>query len=442
VSRSDVIVVGAGPAGSVTSGLLAQRGWRVTLLERASFPRPKPCGECVNPGAVAALARTGFLDVVMELSPAPIQGWCIGTWEGAEAWGRYDGTNLASALEDDATEARDPSMARPSSPPKDLGGKGLGIARTSFDEALALEAVRRGARLRECAMATKVEIERRGVSTRCRVWTRDGRDPEEARMVVVADGIRSRLARQLGTVRRPPRLRKVSLTCHIRGRGPDPRFGRLRIGGSATVGLASVRAGQDLWNATVVVDACRHACALRDDVRSLFAQQLGRAAFPWDGPPEITEGPLSSGPFDWPSRRAAGAGFVLVGDAAGYYDPLTGQGIYRAVRSAELATEAIDAVLRGERLAPLWHYEKTLRKEVAAGRRVQRTVEWILTSPRLRRILFQQLETAPEAMSRFLRVTGDLDPVRALLRRSAWTPILRSASRLSPGGTYRRPETA
>ena len=52
---ADVLVVGGGPSGSATAALLAEAGWSVTVLERAVLPRPKPCGECLNPGAVAAL---------------------------------------------------------------------------------------------------------------------------------------------------------------------------------------------------------------------------------------------------------------------------------------------------------------------------------------------------------------------------------------------------
>ena len=79
MTRSDVLVVGGGPAGSTVARLLAGRGWSVRLIDRARFPRAKPCGECLNPGAIAALDRLGVLPDVLALAPAPLDGWAVGT---------------------------------------------------------------------------------------------------------------------------------------------------------------------------------------------------------------------------------------------------------------------------------------------------------------------------------------------------------------------------
>src|SRR6185503_2280361 len=104
------------------------------------------------------------------------------------------------------------------------------------------------------------------------------------------------------------------------------------------------------WNATVVVDADREGRAVAGDPARFalerIAETLGGS---WRG--RRVDGPWASGPFDWPTRRTVADGVVLVGDAAGYYDPLTGQGIYRALRSAELAARAIDSALRGGRVS-------------------------------------------------------------------------------------------
>jgi 2-polyprenyl-6-methoxyphenol hydroxylase-like FAD-dependent oxidoreductase len=200
------------------------------------------------------------------------------------------------------------------------------------------------------------------------------------------------------------------------------------------VGLAAVRADDDLWNATVVVDPRTHARALRETPLGVFVEKLARADFAWDQPPDVVEGPWSSGPFDWPSRKVAGPGYLLVGDAAGYYDPLTGQGIYRAVRGAELAAQAIDASLRTEGSASLHRYARSLKMEMTPGRGVQRIIEHVLAHDAPSRTLFRRLEAAPGSLSALLRVTGDIDPARALLRPSAWGALLvpRAGHRRSP----------
>src|SRR5688500_10799010 len=87
----DAIVVGGGPAGSAAAALLAADGWRVLLLDRAHFPRRKPCAECVNPAGVAVLRRLGVLDRVMEAGPARLDGWRIASDGGASFLGRFHG---------------------------------------------------------------------------------------------------------------------------------------------------------------------------------------------------------------------------------------------------------------------------------------------------------------------------------------------------------------
>ena len=79
---ADVIIAGAGPAGSALAGLLALEGMDVVVLDRAEFPRTKPCGECINPGGVSALTRLGLLDVVQKCSPVRLAGWDLLTDSG------------------------------------------------------------------------------------------------------------------------------------------------------------------------------------------------------------------------------------------------------------------------------------------------------------------------------------------------------------------------
>lgn len=397
VTGPEVLVVGAGPAGSVTALLLARAGRRVLLVDRASFPRAKACGECVNPGAVEILSRLGLLEPVMERGPARLLGWRMASEEGRIAEGSF-GTGAPT---------------------------GLGIPRSELDHVLLEEARAAGVVFRDGLRA----VDARPHATRPRVSFADHRGRRErigASVVVAADGLRSVVARRAGLVQPPRRPRKASATFRVRGTGPTRERGFLYVGPGFTVGLAPVASRAPLWNLTVVVDPESFGRELARDSRGLARRLASEAPLTWDSGLAFEGGPWTSGPFHRPSRGAGAPGIVAVGDAAGYFDPLTGQGIYRALRSAELAAPAVDlAVRRPDRSSRiLGGYGRRLRREVAPGRAVQRVVEAVLSPGFLRRPTLRGLAGTPEAFDAVIRVTGDLAPPRSLARPAPWIGTL------------------
>lgn len=396
----DVLVVGGGPAGSTVAGLVARRGWAVEVVDRARFPRPKPCGECLNPGGVEALRRLGLLRPVLDLEPATLRGWRIRTREAGPAVGTF------------APEA----------------GAGLGIPRTELDHALLREAAARGARIVQGRTVEEVRPATNGRPPEVRLRDRHGETTtRSARLVVGADGLRSVTARSLDAHRRRPRLRKVSITVRLRGRGPSRGRGRLVLHDDLVLGLAPVHARRSLWNATVVAGASRYGGAVSDDPPGFLLGALERAPLRWDVGPDVLGGPWASGPFDWPVERAGGDRVLLVGDAAGYYDPLTGQGMYRALRSAEIAARTIDTTLKQRRFSDrmLEAYDRALRREFRPGRRIQRAVEAVVSRRGLRERAVSLLVGAPGSLSALIRVTGDAAPPSSLLRPGSWLELLR-----------------
>jgi flavin-dependent dehydrogenase len=174
-----------------------------------------------------------------------------------------------------------------------------------------------------------------------------------------------------------------------------------------------------------VADATRYGRAVAADARAFFQSAL-------DGFPaldrrildlaEIGAGDLlASGPFDVPVRRVIAPGLALVGDAAGYYDPFTGQGINHAIEGAFLlAGEASDALRHDARRQPVLHsYPRKLTAAVRGRRAVQGMIEFVLSRAGLADHMIARLAGRPVAARALIAVTGDIAPALSVLSPAA-----------------------
>lgn len=384
---ADVVIVGGGPAGAAAALLLAGAGRRVVIVERAAFPRAKPCGDCLSAAATGLLAELGLLDRVLRAGAARLRGWRIVAPAGHAGHGRFpDGTALA-------------------------------LERRLLDALLLDAAVGAGAERVRGHVRDLTRMSRGIDGVRLHDGTGPGREVR-ASLVVGADGLRSIVARRAGLIRRRPRLRKVSLTTHGTGRAGDSCHGEMHVLDGGCFGIAPAGAGR--FNLTLVVEH-DHAGSLPDLGPERFMEEwLDRAPAVRArlGDAALDRPFLASGPFDWPSRAATAPGLALVGDAAGYYDPFTGQGVYQAIEGARLLAAALDGVpLRDHDAldAALARYAAGLRRLTRPARRVQRVVEVALRRPRRADRVVRRLAAAPAVLDRLLEVTGDLRPPRALL---------------------------
>ena len=363
--------------------LLARAGQDVMLLEQHTFPRAKPCGDCISPGANTILERLGLLDAVLDAAPARLNGWQLAAG-GSARFGSDFGDNVVS----------------------------LAIERSRFD-AILLDAARAaGVEVHTSARVTDLIRTADGIrGVRASIGERARHI--HAELTIGADGLRSRIARRLSAYQRLPEIRKVSLTAHVRG-VPDVRTtGEMHVAAGMCLGIGPLEDSSDpLCNVTVVLQtASGEPEPAPGGTRRTRMMRNALSAFPHrDLSGLITDDVvvLASGPFDWPVRRTVYNGAVLVGDAAGYYDPFTGQGIYQAIAGAEmLAQQIVNGDLNG--------YAKRHRDLVAPARRVQRGIEFVCARPLLANAAFRALAHSPRTAKRLVQVTGDLRPARDLV---------------------------
>jgi menaquinone-9 beta-reductase len=381
---AEVIVVGGGPAGSSTAAALAELGHRVLLLDKASFPRHKPCSDYVNPAGARLLAEMGLLEQLLDAGAHCMDGMLVHAPNGDRFLADY-------------------AKAEP-------GRAAIGLSRYHLDQLLLERAKSTGVTV--CERAHVRELLREGERVIGVVATIDGlREEIRAPLVIGADGRNSVVARSLG-ISDPMRwLRKTGIAAHYRGVTGLDRYGEMHVGRHLYAGLAPLECG--LTNVTIVAGdrSVQQRAASIEDYFAEALRTLPAVAAKLDGA-ERVGGIRGVGTMAHRARRTAGDGYLLVGDAATFLDPFAGEGIYEALLAATLAAPVASAALKagdpsGDALEP---YRTARRNAFTAKRAVSWIVQGFINSPPLMNYVTPRLAGREELGLILSGVLGNFRP--------------------------------
>ncbi len=358
INKFDVAIIGAGPAGSAAAISLARRGYSVALIDKEQFPREKLCGDFINPSNWPMLEQFEVTRQLFMQDHEIVTVFRITADSGA------------------AAEAELPSI-------DGAPVYGLGLRRFFFDQILLEKAQEEGVTALPGYRITALRRQADG----WRIGYGRGKSLEElnARVLIGADGRNSWVAHHLAMASGAARGGGRIIGFQLRLKYSQGLRGRVEIhlfpGGYAGVlGL-----GDGTINLCLAADRRRLGGRVSIDVlleshlpRNPHLQEILRLSEPV-GPARSTY------PVYFPPRRSVGDGVVLIGDAARVNEPVSGEGIFFAMRSAAIAAAAVhQAFDRGDWSArELFQYERRCRAEFRLRRGLNGAIRFLMYRPAL-----------------------------------------------------------
>ena len=348
-TKADVVVVGAGPAGSAAAAWAARAGRDVLVVDSAQFPRDKACGDGLTPRAVAELERLG-----------------LGPWLDSRI--RHRGLRMSGFGGEVEIDWPGPSF--PST--------GSAVPRTELDDRIREVAADEGAKMLLGVKAVGVQHDSLG---RVASLQLDSGASIGCTDLIVADGARSTLGRVLGrewhketvygvAIRgyiATPRSNEPWITSHLELRSPQgevlPGYGWIFPLGNGEVNIG----------VGALATAKRPADAALRPLMSYYTS-LRREEWGFDGEPRLGLSALL--PMGGAVSGVAGPNWMLIGDAAACVNPLNGEGIDYGLETGRLAAELLGT---GD-VSVAW--PATLESHYARAFSVARRLAWLLTVPR------------------------------------------------------------
>ena len=411
---ADVIVVGAGPAGSTAAYHLANSGLDVLLLEKTSFPREKVCGDGLTPRAVKALTTMG-----------------ISTDED-DGWLRNKGLRIIGG--GGRIELDWPDLS-------EWPGFGTVRTRTDFDQILARQAVKAGARLRENVTVTGPMLdERTGRVTG--VTARELKQPEKSfssRVVIAADGNSSRLSVSMGLHKRDDRPLGVAVRTYYTSPRHDDEYleawldlwdGKSLLPGYGWIfgmGDGTSNVGLGLLNTSEAFGQIDYKVLLRKWLAAMPAEW----GFTEDNRTEPVRG--AALPMGFNRTPHYTRGLLLAGDAGGMVNPFNGEGIAYAMESGELSARTIVQALARPTAAGtervLLGYPVALKQNYGGYYTLGRTFVKLIGNPAFMKFATKHGIKRPYVMRMTMKLLGNLTEPRG---GDAVDRVINALSKIAP----------
>lgn len=339
MNNADVLVIGGGPAGCAAALGFNQLGFRAILCDQAKFPRDKVCGEFISPAADPILDRLGVLRSIQALTPKRLKGVAISSYEGEELVIDYP--------------CQPGRLERPTS---------LSVPRYVLDSIFVEQVKRAGVEVREQNKITGFLFDK-GCVAGIRGWDENKTSfVLRAPLVIDAGGRNSLSLKKFSLKRGSSRKGKIAMAAHWRGAQIADDYCYMHVSRPGYTGISSV--GEDRANVVLVVDrnsmngkkpdSFYRDTVMKNRLRRRILQNAKCA-----GSVRAVES------LSFSVKPVPCGGLLLVGDATGFIDPFTGEGIYLSLRSSEIAVEVASAALKKSDFSRefLKAYEKKRKQE-------------------------------------------------------------------------------
>jgi geranylgeranyl reductase family protein len=348
----DVAIVGAGPAGSSAAIFLARKGYSVALMDKERFPREKLCGDFINPINRPVFRALGVEEKILSQQHEKVTSFRMTSFSGEE-------TEAALACKNEDT--------------------GLGLRRFDLDHILLEQAASEGVGLfqdsrvqgiRKEGNEWNLEIDRGGIVEHLR-----------ASVVIGADGRNSWVAHHLGMVTAAStRGRSVGFQVRLKSAAKIGNKVEIHLFPGGYAGLVGL--GDHTITLGFAID--------KGSLRYHAPERLLDSHLPVNRHlkdilqcSEVIGEIRSTYPVYFSPRRSYGDGALLVGDAARVSEPVTGEGIYFAMKSGEVAAKVLDQAFKVGDLSArhLRIYERECQRAFASRRRINKLIRWLMYRP-------------------------------------------------------------
>ena len=391
MDNADVIVIGGGPAGCSAAIGLSRLGYNVMLCDQAKFPRDKVCGEFISPAADPILDRLGILSRIETLNPKRLKGVCISSYEGEEF-------SIDYPLQPGLAE-------RPTS---------LSVSRYELDSLFVEEAKRAGVEVREQCKVTEFLFE-----DDCVIGAR-GWDANKtafcihAPLVIDAGGRNALSLKKFHLKEEPVGEVKIAMAAHWEGAQITDDYCYMHVSDPGYTGISNV--GRGRANVVLVVD--RHSMnGENPDKFYLDAVLKNSQRYKILRNAKCLESVRALESLAFSVKSVPCGGLLMVGDAMGFIDPFTGEGIYLSLRSSEIAVEVAVRALKNSSFSrdALNIYEVRRKKEFDKKFLLSRILQKLICNQFFCNQVVRALKGDRDLAETLVGVIGDLKPAETVV---------------------------